>query len=368
MLRSTSLSYTMLYYPRKQPNTPADKAKYLLSSRKNLGGIFMEKQELINWMFNHLQTVIIKEKTAEAKLLITELTENIIYLESNQYRPQTNKDAIQLFISAKEVEGCSHKSTKYYQTTLTTVLNKIDKVFYLVTTEDIRFYLSAYKEYSCVSRQTIDNVRRVISSFYAWLESEDYIAKSPSKRIHKVKIGKAVKDVYSEEAIVLIKQATKNKRDLAIIDFLYSTGIRVGELVRLNRTDIDFDNMECIVLGKGNKQRKVYFDAKTKIHLKQYLHTRKDDNEALFVSELSPYNRLKISGVEIMLRKLGNSIGIPRVHPHKFRRTLATKAIDKGMPIEQVQHLLGHAKIDTTLEYAMVDDANVKLSHKKYLE
>ncbi|HAR47624.1 MAG TPA: integrase [Firmicutes bacterium] len=148
----------------------------------------------------------------------------------------------------------------------------------------------------------------------------------------------------------LIKQSTKNKRDLAIIEVLISTGIRVGELVRMNISDVDFENKECVVLGKGNKQRKVYFDAKTKIHLKQYLESRADNNDALFVSLLKPYDRLEISGVEIMLRKIGKRIGIDKVHPHKFRRTLATKAIDKGMPIEQVQHLLGHAKIDTTLE------------------
>jgi len=200
------------------------------------------------------------------------------------------------------------------------------------------------------------------------LENEDYIQKSPCRRIHKVRTGKTVKEVYSDETIELIKQSITNKRDLAIIEILMSTGIRVGELVKLNILDIDFENKECVVLGKGNKQRKVYFDAKTKIHLKQYLDSRRDDNPALFVSLLKPYNRLEISGVEIMLRKIGRKIGADKVHPHKFRRTLATKAIDKGMPIEQVQHLLGHAKIDTTLEYAMVDDSNVKISHKKFLE
>lgn len=228
--------------------------------------------------------------------------------------------------------------------------------------------MSNYKEKNDVSKTTIYNVRRIISSFFSWLENEDYIAKSPCKRIHKVKTGKVVKEIYSDETIELIKLSIMNKRDLAIVEVLISTGIRVGELVRLDIKDVDFENKECVVLGKGNKQRKVYFDAKTKIHLQQYLDSRKDENEALFVSLLKPYNRLEISGVEIMLRKIGKKIGIDKIHPHKFRRTLATKAIDKGMPIEQVQHLLGHSKIDTTLGYAMVDDTNVKLSHKKYLE
>ena len=156
-------------------------------------------------------------------------------------------------------------------------------------------------------------------------------------------------------------------RDLAIIDMLASTGMRVGELVKLNKADIDFQNRECVVLGKGNKQRKVYFDARTKIHLKKYLASRCDDNEALFVSLQKPYNRLQISGVEIRLRELGKKLNLNKVHPHKFRRTLATMAIDKGMPIEQVQQLLGHQSVDTTLQYAMVNQNNVKASHKKYI-
>ena len=248
------------------------------------------------------------------------------------------------------------------------MLRKINKVYFLITTEDLRIYLSDYKEKNHVSKITIDNVRRIISTFFSWLESENYITKSPARRIHKVRTGKQVKEVYSDETIELIKQSARTKRDLAIIDFLISTGIRVGELVKLDISDIDFENRECIVFGKGSKQRKVYFDAKTKLHLQQYLFSRKDNNVALFVSSQKPYERLQISGVEIMLRKIGCKLGIDKVHPHKFRRSLATKAIDKGMPIEQVQHLLGHAKIDTTLEYAMVDDVNVKLSHKKYLE
>ena len=283
-------------------------------------------------------------------------------------QPQTNEEALACFISAKKVEGCSLKSLLYYQTTIKKMLLVLNKIYFTITTEDIRLYLSNYQETTKITKATIDNMRRIISSFFSWLENEDYILKSPARRIHKVKTGKVVKEVYTEESIELMRQNCKNKRDLAIIDMLYSTGMRVGELVRLNIADIDFAHKECIVLGKGNKQRKVYFDAKTKIHLQQYLKSRTDDNEALFVSQLSPYHRLKISGVEIALRKIGQKLNLNKVHPHKFRRTLATKAIDKGMPIEQVQHLLGHTKIDTTLGYAMVDDENVRISHRKYLE
>lgn len=283
-------------------------------------------------------------------------------------QPQSNEEALQAFLAAKSIEGCSKRSISFYQSTLEKMFVNVTKTYYSVTTEDIRLYLSQHRENNNVSKTTIDNIRRIISSFFSWLENEDYIVKSPARRIRKVKTPKLVKETFSEESIELMRQNCKSLRDLAIIDLLYSTGIRVGELVKLNISDIDFSNKECIVLGKGDKQRKVYFDAKTKIHLQQYIATRKDNNAALFVSLLSPYNRLKVSGVEIALRKIGQRLEVGNVHPHKFRRTLATKAIDKGMPIEQVQHLLGHAKIDTTLEYAMVDDENVKNSHKKYLE
>ncbi len=328
----------------------------------------MNKNEMIELLNNELSDVISCEKKEEAKEKIISIVDILMDSKQEFLRPKDNNEALKLFIDAKRIEGCSDKSLNYYKTTLQLTLKIIEKEYFCIITEDLRSFLSNYKEKNEVSKTTIDNIRRIISSFFSWLENEDYIAKSPCKRIHKVKTGKVVKEVYSDETIELIKQSIKNKRDLAIVEVLISTGIRVGELVKLDIKDIDFENKECVVLGKGNKQRKVYFDAKTKIHLQQYLDSRKDDNEALFVSLLKPYDRLEISGVEIMLRKIGKRIGIEKVHPHKFRRTLATKAIDKGMPIEQVQHLLGHSKIDTTLEYAMVDDTNVKLSHKKYLE
>lgn len=317
---------------------------------KQLEGKFDEKQ---------LKTI---ERTLYKSLKNKEIREKKVVL------PKENHEALDFFIAAKKIEGCSIKSLNYYYTTLVKMFVKIDVIYFSITTEDIRSYLSDYQENSGVSKATIDNMRRIISSFFSWLENEDYIMKSPARRIRKVRVGKIVKEIYTEENIELMRQNCKNARDLAIIDMLYSTGMRVGELVRLNISDIDFENKECVVLGKGNKQRKVYFDAKTKIHLKQYLNSRKDTDPALFVSQLYPYNRLKISGVEIALRKIGEKLHINKVHPHKFRRTLATKAIDKGMPIEQVQHLLGHTKIDTTLGYAMVDDENVKISHKKFLE
>ncbi len=325
-------------------------ATFINEVLKQLEGKFDEKQ---------LKTI---ERTLYRCLKNKEIREKKVVL------PKDNNEALDFFIAAKKIEGCSIKSLNYYYTTLVKMLDKVNVIYFSITTEDIRTYLSDYQENSGVSKATIDNMRRIISSFFSWLENEDYIMKSPARRIRKVRVGKIVKEIYTEENIELMRQNCKNARDLAIIDMLYSTGMRVGELVRLNISDIDFENKECVVLGKGNKQRKVYFDAKTKIHLQQYLNSRKDTDPALFVSQLYPYNRLKISGVEIALRKIGEKLHINKVHPHKFRRTLATKAIDKGMPIEQVQHLLGHTKIDTTLGYAMVDDENVKISHKKFLE
>jgi len=271
------------------------------------------------------------------------------------------------FVAAKRVEGCSEKSLRYYESTIRNMLDGIGKPEKSITTEDLRGYLDSYQRRGSVSKVTLDNVRRILSSFFSWLEDEDYIVKSPVRRIHKVKTGKTVKETYSDESLELMRDHCDNPRDLAMIDLLSSTGIRVGELVKLNRKDVDFENRECLVFGKGNKQRKVYFDARTKIHLQKYLDSRSDENEALFVSLLKPFTRLQISGVEIRLRKIGKELNFQKVHPHKFRRTLATMAIDKGMPIEQVQQLLGHQSIDTTLQYAMVNQANVKASHRKYI-
>ncbi len=277
------------------------------------------------------------------------------------------KNLVKIFLAAKRVEGCSEKTVRYYDSTIRNVLATIGKDIPTITTDDLRMYLDGYQKRSNASKVTIDNIRRILSSFFAWLEDEDYIIKSPVRRIHKVKTCKTVKETYTDEALELMRDHSECVRDLAIIDMLASTGMRVGELVKLNRADIDFENRECVVLGKGNKQRKVYFDARTKIHLLAYLKTRTDDCEALFVSLQKPHNRLLISGVEIRLRELGQKLDISKVHPHKFRRTLATMAIDKGMPIEQVQQLLGHQSVDTTLQYAMVNQANVKLSHHKYI-
>lgn len=271
------------------------------------------------------------------------------------------------FITAKQIEGCSERTIAYYKSTVEHFLDTVHEPVRKISTETIRQYLIDYQSRNGCSNVTIDNVRRNISSFFTWLEEEDYILKSPMRRIHKIKAKQTVKDIITDECIEMLRDACSTPRDLAIIDLLYSTGMRVGELVKLNRSDINFEERECVVFGKGGKERKVYFDAKAKIHLQRYLEQRCDDNEALFTTLDAPHNRLKISGVEIRLRELGKSLGIGRVHPHKFRRTMATRAIDRGMPIEQVQKILGHSQIDTTMQYAIVNQSNVKVAHQKYI-
>lgn len=282
-------------------------------------------------------------------------------------REQANGELLQAFISAKKIEGCSEKTLRYYQSSIEALLRKERKRIGELETNDIRSFLARYQEERGASRVTIDNLRRIFSSFFAWLEDEDYIAKSPVRRIHKVRTESLVKEVISDENMEILRDTCHEIRDLAMIDLLASTGMRVGELVKINREDIDFHERQCIVFGKGNKEREVYFNARTKIHLKRYLESRSDKNSALFVSLSLPYNRLTIGGIESRLHQLGKRAGLSKIHPHKFRRTLATMAIDKGMPIEQVQRLLGHVKIDTTLHYAMVNQANVKMAHRKYI-
>lgn len=284
---------------------------------------------------------------------------------SSQNQALSNDEYLELFIDAKQIEGCSERTLTYYRTTVEKLLRSVDIPIRKITTEDIRKYLVDYQGINNCSKVTVDNIRRNISSFFSWLEEENYILKSPAKRIHKIKVKQQVKDTISDEAIEKLRDTCQCSRDLAMVDLLYSTGIRVGELVNLNISDVDFEARECVVFGKGDKERRVYFDAKAKLHLQNYLKEREDSNPALFVTLDKPHDRLKISGVEIRIRNIGRKVDLDKIHPHKFRRTMATRAIDKGMPIEQVQKILGHSQIDTTMQYAMVNQSNVKMSHQK---
>lgn len=325
------------------------------------------KQNLITDVVQAMLPYLNNAQTEKLQEALQRSLSNYKVVETEEKQALSEQNLVDLFLSAKRIEGCSEKSLKYYESTIMALLDGVEKEVKYIVTEDIRSYLTDYQARKQSSKVTIDNIRRILSSFFSWLEDEDYILKSPVRRIHKVKTGTSVKETYTDEALELMRDNCTELRDLAIIDMLASTGMRVGEMVLLNREDIDFNERECVVFGKGDKERIVYFDARTKIHLQNYLNSRKDDNPALFVSLQKPYNRLQISGIEVRLRQYGKRLGIAKVHPHKFRRTLATMAIDKGMPIEQLQQLLGHRRIDTTLQYAMVKQSNVKIAHRKYI-
>ena len=325
------------------------------------------KQNLMNEVIQGMLPFLNNRQMERLQEVLQHTLFNYKVVENDSNKELSEQNLVELFLAAKRIEGCSEKSLKYYESTILALLADLGKDVKHIVTDDIRTYLTEYQARKQSSKVTIDNIRRILSSFFSWLEDEDYILKSPVRRIHKVKTGTNIKETYTDEALELMRDNCTELRDLAIIDMLASTGMRVGEMVLLNREDIDFNERECVVFGKGDKERIVYFDARTKIHLLNYLNSRNDDDPALFVSLQKPYNRLQISGVEVRLRQYGKRLGLNKVHPHKFRRTLATMAIDKGMPIEQLQQLLGHRRIDTTLQYAMVKQSNVKIAHRKYI-
>ena len=325
------------------------------------------KEKIISEIMREMLPTLNNEQLRKLKNTLEACLRKVSIEETGDYENAEEIDYLDLFLAAKRIEGCSDKTLTYYRNTIQQMLVRIGKTVCIIVTEDLRIYLSEYQAEKESSKVTIDNIRRIFSSFFAWLEDEDYIIKSPVRRIHRIKSASTIKETYTDEQLEVMRDSCDNLRDLALIDILASTGMRVGELVLLNREDISFDERECVVFGKGDKERMVYFDARTKLHLQNYLDSRIDENEALFVSLKAPYKRMQIGGIELRLREMGKKLNIEKVHPHKFRRTLATVAIDKGMPIEQLQKLLGHQRIDTTLQYAMVKQSNVKIAHRKYI-
>lgn len=326
--------------------------------------------EIIDKIKSRMENELLPEQLIKLEEVLMDVFE---YKKFEDSSSRNNKNLINQYISAKKIEGCSKRTEEYYLSTLNFFEKTIKCDICTINTNNIREYLFNYQKINNCSNVTLDTVRRILSSFYKWLEEEDFILKSPMKRIHRIKTPVVIKQALSEEQIEVIrKKASNNNRNLAIIDFLLSSGIRVSELVRLNRSSINLNSRTCIVFGKGAKQRETYFDVRTKIELENYLKTRKDKNRALFVTERKKskhgsYSRLSINSIEKMIREIGQKTDIENVHPHRFRRTMATRAIDKGMPIEQVQVLLGHTKIDTTMRYANVQQANVRYSHQKFI-
>lgn len=360
------LSMQNYHLQRETPSIQEPYSQSFLSDADQRRRIVMRNM-IIKEIELKMQNWLNEEQMDKLCQTLEETLKNVsVAAKTDSDQKRDNETILEDFLDAKRIEGCSDKTLQYYRRTIFFMLKNISKNVRYITTEDLRRYLTWYQNTKGTGKITMDNIRRILSSFFAWLEDEDYVIKSPVRRIHKVRTNKVVKEIYSDEMLEMMRDQCIVSRDLAMIDLLTSTGMRVGELVSLNREDINFHERECVVFGKGNKERIVYFDARTKLHLWNYLHQRKDQNPALFVSLRSPYERLEIGGVETRLRNLGRRLNL-KVHPHKFRRTLATMAIDKGMPIEQVQHLLGHQKIDTTLQYAMVKQQNVKISHRRYI-
>ena len=325
------------------------------------------KEELIENVMLQMLSCLDNIQIKQLRQVLEEIFNHYEVIESENIEKDNSDSIIKKFLAAKRIEGCSEKTLKFYQNTIDAMVVAVDKDVQRIKTEDLRLYLTTYQEKNKSSRVTIDNIRRILSSFFSWMEDEDYIIKSPVRRIHKIKTASSIKETYSDEELEKMRDNCEELRDLAIIDMLASTGMRVGEMVLLNRNDINFAERECVVFGKGYKERIVYFDARTKLHLQEYIDSRTDDNPALFVTLRAPYKRIQIGGIEHRLREMGKQLDIKKVHPHKFRRTLATMAIDKGMPIEQLQKLLGHQRVDTTLQYAMVKQSNVKSAHRKYI-
>ena len=285
---------------------------------------------------------------------------------------EANEELFQKYLRATILEGKSKRTidlyTEYYRKFMEFCCKPLDNV----TTNDIRDYLAFKQKTSNVSNTTLDNIRRALSAVFRWLNEEGYILRNPVCSIGKIKDTKKVKKPFTPKEIeklrMTIMQRPNSTRNIAIFELLLSSGVRVGELVGLNIRDVDLNECSMIVLGKGNKQRECYFNVKTQTALELYLESRNDTNPALFVSSKKPYNRLGINGVERMIREAGQAANVPKVHPHKFRRSMATSLLNKGVPIEQVKTLLGHSNLDTTTIYAMVDEEQLNWNHKKLLD
>lgn len=267
------------------------------------------------------------------------------------------------FIASLRLEGKSEQTLDQYELAINLLFLDVDKRVEDMVTNDIRYHLAMYQQKRKVSKSTIDNKRRNLSSFFAWLTREEYIEKNPMLRIKKIKTEKVVRKPFNDNEIERIKNATWNKRDRAIIEFMLTTGCRVSEIVNLNWNDIDMIRGEAIVFGKGSKERKVYISDKALYYIGEYLKERTDCNESLFVNRFG--ERLSKQSIEKMLKKISEITGINNVHPHRFRRTFATNALNKGMKIQHLQAILGHSSLDTTMLYCSVDEDNVKIDHKK---
>ena len=270
------------------------------------------------------------------------------------------------YIATKRIEGKAESTIKRYYDTCYMMIHEICKPLHEITTYDLRYYLAVYKEQRKISNRTLDGMRRCFSSFFSWLSAEGLIGKNPCAALSQIKYTKVVKKPYTATEMERLKQACTSIRNLALIEFLYASGCRVSEVVRLNRDDINFQTRDAVVLGKGSKERTIYLTPVALMHLQDYLNTRTDTDPCLFASVRTPHKRLSKAGIERTLKKLGESANVTNVHPHRYRRTLATNLLDRGANIQDVAAVLGHADLKTTQVYCYISQSNVRASYNKY--
>lgn len=276
-------------------------------------------------------------------------------------------NVLNIFLARKLTDGKSERTVKLYKTQLSHLLSYLNKRCEDITEDDLFSYLTMYRQVRHVSNQYLDDLRRIMTSFFGWLYRKGFVSKNPAIGLDPIKVEKTIKRPFSDEELESLRNNCNTEREIALIDFLYSTGIRVSELVNLNINDINMDTLDVVVNGKGNKERRTYLTRTARLHLKKYLEKRDDENEALFVSERAPHNRLSVAGVQKILREIGVRAGVDKTHPHRFRRTMATNILKKGMPLEEVSSLLGHVKLETTMIYCTLNQENVRFSHAKYM-
>lgn len=319
-------------------------------------------QEMMSFL-NNEQLIALKE-TLRAKLCKYDIKEK----ETGLMRIDNNAmNYLQVFVNSFRQNGKSEGTVEQYQGHLGRMLSYIGKNVQEIVDDDLIDYMHKYRQLRKVSGRYLNNMRLVFNSFFRWLQRRKVIQRNPVDGLEPIKYRQTVKKPLSPEELEKVRCACERERDLAIVEFLYSSAVRVSELTALNRDDICWESDDVMVLGKGNKEREVYLNARAHLHLRQYLESREDDNPALFVGEREPHERLTRAGVEYIIKKLGVAAGVDNVHPHRFRRTSATDLLRMGMPIEQVQELLGHTKIETTRIYCTVTKEQVKSSHRRYM-
>lgn len=324
---------------------------------------------------NEIVDAVITAMTGIIDSIASDRLQNVLLSELNKYEVQERttdivvrdgsaEGLLRKFLATKRIEGKSENTIKYYNDVIGTFVNHLDRRIFEVTAFDLRLYLSMYKEKRKVNNRTLENTRKVLSSFFSWLYDEEFIPHNPCRAVKQIKYDKVIRKPFSGEQLEKLKNSCTNARDMALVHFLHATGCRVSEVVAVDITDIDFQNRELVVYGKGGKERTVYLTTVAAMYIQEYISSREDDSKALFVGKGS--KRIKKNAIETILRKLGKQAGVDNVHPHRFRRTLATELIDRGAALQDVQRILGHEDIRTTQVYVYVQQRNVRNTYERY--